>query len=226
MTWNENLYRYWKAHGGDLFALLEQTWDGTLMLEGSKGLLLIRTEAVGPSRYELDYYITVTAQVTLERPYALHIRPASLMWTGVHQVLGGVMDLGKSTTLYQDPRAPKSLKKRHITTSEPPFTKWVLQSAPLVELLAQRKDWAVRIGASAADERLHAVTAYAKTDAFFLAPEVFSMDSSGEGPADDPELSERQTPSFDETLTQLIRLAEEAAAAVTAWPMPILPPGE
>ncbi len=226
MTWNENLYRYWKAHGGTLFALLEQTWDGTLVLEGGKGPLLIRTEAVGPSRYELDYYITVTAQVTLERPYALHIRPASLMWAGVHQVLDGVMDLGRSTILYQDPRAPKALKKRRITTSEPPFTKWVLQSAPFVELLAQQKDWAVRIGASAAEERLHAVTAYAKSDSFSLMPEVFSMDSPEAVQAEDPELAGLRMPSFDETLTQLIRLAEEAAAAVTAWPMPILPPGE
>ena len=226
MTWNEYLYLFWKKHGGNLFAIYDKEWDGTLLLEEEKGTVLIRTEETGTSRSGTSFYhIIVSTQVKLERPYCLQITPANLMWNGINQVLGGLQQgakrLGLHSQFYHDYQTPMSLGNRHITTSDPTFTKWVLQSEQFCSMLKEKAKWGVRVGPTGKGERVHTVSVYESEDNYGL--DYFEpLLENGETQEAMMRYYERK--GFDATLNQLIDFVKEASASVTAWPMPMISP--
>ena len=228
MTWNEYLYLVWKKHGGTLFATEEQEWNGTLLLEKEKGTILIHTEETGTSRSGISFHhIVVSTQIRLERPYRLQITPANLMWNGLNQVLGGLQQgakrLGLPSQFYYDYQTPKNLENRRITTSDPTFTKWVLQSEQFCSMLKGKEKWGVRVGAIGKGDRMHTVSVYDSEENYGL-DDFEPLLKHGE--TLEAVMSYYEQKGFDVALNQLIAFVKEASASVTAWPMPTISPNQ
>lgn len=224
MTWNEYLYLFWKKYGGTLFAIQDKEWDGTLLLTWEKGTILVRTERTEANRSgDSTYRIVASVQVVLERPYCLHVTPANLMWNGINQVLGnlqqGAKRLGLNAQFYHDYKTPSDLGNRHITTSEPPFTKWVLQSKEFCSMLKEKSKWGVQVGPIGKDERIHTVSVYTSEENYGL--DYFEPLLGNDG-NQEAMLGYYERSGFDATLNQLIDLVKEASASVMAWPMPVI----
>ena len=145
MSWNECLYWYAQDRDGTYFGLKKEENEGALLLEDPKGPILICVQVTYSGQYGTHRDVTVRTRAELERPYALSIKKQSSLRGGVNRVLGGLergaQALGRKTELTPDYGAPELADDRGIKTNEPEFTRWVLQSRELKELLAAWPDF-------------------------------------------------------------------------------------
>ena len=165
--------------------------------------------------------VSAGMRVTLERPYTLRITPKSAVREGLNTVLGGLDRgaklLGKKTGLSPGYGAEEALDGRGVKTNEPEFTRWVLQSRELREVLSARPEVWIQVGPMGPESREHLVEVR-------MGQECLSVREALE---EDGQLvdwavrQERQRRKQIEALDALAGLAELARGAVTAWPMPM-----
>ena len=138
MSWNDYLFWYAQDRGGTYFGRHSESYEGALLLEDSKGPILICTKVTYSGRYGTYRDVSAAARVELERPYTLHIKKQSALRGGVNTVLNGLergaQVLGRKADLTPDYGVPEIAEDRGIHTNEPEFTRWVLQSRELCAL--------------------------------------------------------------------------------------------
>ena len=142
MRWNEYLYWYAQDRGGVFFGTEKGGKEGLLFLEDPEGPMVIHTQVTSSGRYGESRSAVAAVRVKLERPYTLRVGPQSSLREGINNVLGGLdrgaRMIGRKTGLHQDYGVPEITNDRRVKTSEPEFTRWVLQSRGLRELLEAR----------------------------------------------------------------------------------------
>ena len=90
MSWNDYLFWYAQDRGGTYFGRHSESYEGALLLEDSKGPILICTKVTYSGRYGTYRDVSAAARVELERPYTLHIKKQSALRGGVNTVLNGL----------------------------------------------------------------------------------------------------------------------------------------
>ena len=223
MSWNECLYWYAQDRDGTYFGLKKEENEGALLLEDPKGPILICVQVTYSGQYGTHRDVTVRTRAELERPYALSIKKQSSLRGGVNRVLGGLergaQALGRKTELTPDYGAPELADDRGIKTNEPEFTRWVLQSRELRELLEAQPDFWVQVSPVGPEERIHLVEAQVSMEQeVSMRDEVFGLFDEMDQEA---RRKEYEDCGFPRQLDALVELARAARDAVTAWPMPI-----
>ena len=223
MSWNECLYWYAQDRDGTYFGLKKEENEGALLLEDPKGPILICVQVTYSGQYGTHRDVTVRTRAELERPYALSIKKQSSLRGGVNRVLGGLergaQALGRKTELTPDYGAPELANDRGIKTSEPEFTRWVLQSRELKELLTAWPDFRLQVGPTGPVGGAHLVEARVTLEQDEMADTLldqFGTEQDGR--------ANYQASGFQEQLDALVELAKAARDAVTAWPMPMKMP--
>ena len=223
MSWNECLYWYAQDRDGTYFGLKKEENEGALLLEDPKGPILICVQVTYSGQYGTHRDVTVRTRAELERPYALSIKKQSSLRGGVNRVLGGLergaQALGRKTELTPDYGAPELADDRGIKTNEPEFTRWVLQSRELKELLAAWPDFRLQVGPTGPVGGAHLVEARVTLEQDEMADTLldqFGTEQDGR--------ANYQASGFQEQLDALVELAKAARDAVTAWPMPMKTP--
>lgn len=223
MSWNECLYWYAQDRDGTYFGLKKEENEGALLLEDPKGPILICVQVTYSGQYGTHRDVTVRTRAELERPYALSIKKQSSLRGGVNRVLGGLergaQALGRKTELTPDYGAPELADDRGIKTNEPEFTRWVLQSRELKELLAAWPDFRLQVGPTGPVGGAHLVEARVTLEQDEMADTLldqFGTEQDGR--------TNYQASGFQEQLDALVELAKAARDAVTAWPMPMKTP--
>ena len=233
MSWNTCLFCYAQERGGTFFGLQQETnfglqqepYEGSLLLEDPKGQILISTKVTYSGRYGTNRDISVAVRAALERPYTLRVKKQSALQEGVNTVLDGLdlgaRILGKKTDLSPDYGAPELTDDRGIKTNEPEFTRWVLQSRELRELLEAQPDFWVQVSPVGPEERIHLVEAQVSMEQeVSMRDEVFGLFEEMDQEA---RRKEYEDCGFPRQLDALVELAKAARDAVTAWPMPMKP---
>ena len=223
MSWNDYLFWYAQDRGGTYFGRHSESYEGALLLEDSKGPILICTKVTYSGRYGTYRDVSAAARVELERPYTLHIKKQSALRGGVNTVLNGLergaQVLGRKADLTPDYGAPELADGRGIKTSEPEFTRWVLQSRELKELLTAWPDFRLQVGPTGPVGGAHLVEARVTLEQDEMADTLldqFGTEQDGR--------ANYQASGFQEQLDALVELAKAARDAVTAWPMPMKMP--
>ena len=223
MSWNECLYWYAQDRDGTYFGLKKEENEGALLLEDPKGPILICVQVTYSGQYGTHRDVTVRTRAELERPYALSIKKQSSLRGGVNRVLGGLergaQALGRKTELTPDYGAPELADDRGIKTNEPEFTRWVLQSRELKELLTAWPDFRLQVGPTGPVGGAHLVEARVTLEQDEMADTLldqFGTEQDGR--------TNYQASDFQEQLDALVELAKAARDAVTAWPMPMKTP--
>ena len=223
MRWNECLYWYAQDRDGTYFGLKKEENEGALLLEDPKGPILICVQVTYSGQYGTHRDVTVRTRAELERPYALSIKKQSSLRGGVNRVLGGLergaQALGRKTELTPDYGAPELADDRGIKTNEPEFTRWVLQSRELKELLTAWPDFRLQVGPTGPVGGAHLVEARVTLEQDEMADTLldqFGTEQDGR--------ANYQASGFQEQLDALVELAKAARDAVTAWPMPMKTP--
>ena len=221
MSWNECLFWYARERGGTFFGLdRKEEEEGVLILEDPKGSILISTKVTGSNRYTVSRDVTAALQVELERPYTLRVKAQSILREGFNNVLEGLdrgaRMMGKKTGLYQDYGAPEIVDDRGVKTSERDFTRWVLQSRELRELLKEQPDLWFQVGPVGPQGQTHLVEARVSLERMAIVGREWGDSGSLEELKASYEAS-----GFSRQLDTLVALAKTARDAVTAWPMPM-----
>ena len=231
MSWNTCLFCYAQERGGTFFGLQQETnfglqqepYEGSLLLEDPKGQILISTKVTYSGRYGTNRDISVAVRAALERPYTLRVKKQSALQEGVNTVLDGLdlgaRILGKKTDLSPDYGAPELADDRGIKTNEPEFTRWVLQSRELKELLAAWPDFRLQVGPMGPVGTAHLVEARVTLEQDEMADALFDQFGT-----ERYERANYQASGFQEQMDALVELAKAARDAVTAWPMPMKTP--
>ena len=226
MSWNEYLYWYAQDRGGVFFGTEKGGKEGLLFLEDPEGPMVIHTQVTSSGRYGESRSAVAAVRVKLERPYTLRVGPQSSLRGGVSRVLGGLergaQALGRKTELTPDYGAPELADDRGIKTNEPEFTRWVLQSRELRELLEAQPDFWVQVSPVGPEERIHLVEAQVSMEQeVSMRDEVFGLFDEMDQEA---RRKEYEDCGFPRQLDALVELAKAARDAVTAWPMPMRTP--
>ena len=224
MSWNECLYWYAQERGCSYYGLwpsgfFDPDSDGALLLEDPKGPILIYTKVTSSGRYGTYRDVAAAARVELERPYTLRVKKQSSLREGVNTVLDGLdrgaRIFGKKTDLSPDYGAPELADDRGIKTSEPEFTRWVLQSRELRAVLDANPNFWFQVGPTGPEGPDHLVEARVSLDSY--------MDILDEPIGLEQQKAYYRNSSFPKQLDALVELARAARDAVTAWPMPMKP---
>lgn len=227
MSWNECLYWYAQDRDGTYFGLKKEENEGALLLEDPKGPILICVQVTYSGQYGTHRDVTVRTRAELERPYALSIKKQSSLRGGVNRVLGGLergaQALGRKTELTPDYGAPELADDRGIKTNEPEFTRWVLQSRELKELLAAWPDFRLQVGPMGPVGTAHLVEARVPLD-WHIDIQEEPLDRYGRPLEWERQKAYYRNSSFPKQLDALVELAKAARDAVTAWPMPMKTP--
>ena len=223
MSWNEYLYWYAQDRGGVFFGTEKGGKEGLLFLEEPEGPMVIHTQVVSSGRYGESRSAVAAVRVKLERPYTLRVGPQSSLREGINNVLGGLdrgaRMIGRKTRLHQDYGVPEITNDRRVKTSEPEFTRWVLQSRELKELLTAWPDFRLQVGPTGPVGGAHLVEARVTLEQDEMADTLldqFGTEQDGR--------ANYQASGFQEQLDALVELARAARDAVTAWPMPMKMP--
>lgn len=223
MSWNEYLYWYAQDRGGVFFGTEKGGKEGLLFLEEPEGPMVIHTQVTSSGRYGESRSAVAAVRVKLERPYTLRVGPQSSLREGINNVLGGLdrgaRMIGRKTRLHQDYGVPEITNDRRVKTSEPEFTRWVLQSRELRELLEAQPDFWVQVSPVGPEERIHLVEAQVSMEQeVSMRDEMFGLFDEMDQEA---RRKEYEDCGFPRQLDALVELARAARDAVTAWPMPI-----
>ena len=235
MSWNECLYWYAQERGGTYYGqwpsgTFDRGDNGTLLLEDPKGPMVVYLKVTASGRYGLDQDVSVGTRVRLERPYTLRIKRQSALRGGVNTVLDGLergaQMLGRKADLTPDYGAPEIADDRGIKTNEPEFTRWVLQSRELSELLDAWSDYKVWISPTGPGSQEHLVEARAAlgTGNVGIDANLDPMDQYGRALELEAQRAFYRSSPFFRQLDALVDLAKAARDAVTAWPMPLQQP--
>ena len=228
MSWNECLYWYARERGGTYFGMwpsgvFDPDSDGALLLEDPKGPVLVCAQVTYSGQYGTHRDAIVRTRAELERPYTLRVKKQSSLREGVNTVLDGLgrgaRIFGKKTDLSPDYGAPELADGRGIKTSEPEFTRWVLQSRELKELLTAWPDFRLQVGPTGPVGGAHLVEARVTLEQDEMADTLldqFGTEQDGR--------ANYQASGFQEQLDALVELAKAARDAVTTWPMPMKMP--
>lgn len=221
MSWNACLFWYAQERGGIFFGLEHRDdEEGALILKDPKGPILISTKVTGNSQYVVTRDVTAGVQVELERPYTLRVKAQSSLREGFNNVLEGLdrgaRMIGKKTGLYQDYGAPEITDDRSVKTSQREFTRWVLQSRQLRELLKEQPCCWFQVGPTGPQARIHLVEARISLERMAVMGPEWDEDGSLEA-----HRARYQESGFSRKLDALVTLARAARDAVTAWPMPM-----
>ena len=223
MSWNECLYWYAQDRDGTYFGLKKEENEGALLLEDPKGPILICAQVTYSGQYGTHRDGIVRTRAELERPYTLRVKKQSSLREGVNTVLDGLgrgaRIFGKKTDLSPDYGAPELADGRGIKTSEPEFTRWVLQSRELKELLAAWPDFRLQVGPMGPVGTAHLVEARVTLEQDEMADALFDQFGT-----ERYERANYQASGFQEQMDALVELAKAARDAVTAWPMPMKTP--
>lgn len=217
MSWNECLYGYHKAHGGQFLAGEDD--DGLLVLTWKDRPLAVDLSNVNAGRGGSYSYVQARIPVTLAKPYRLTIGAEKKLSGGVNTLLKAVPGLPD-----HDFGFPEVTKKRLIRSDNAPFTKLVLGSLDLRNaLLACPKERAaVRPGPGEAGLHLITVTTDVHTDSpssdWYLGSRGDFMDiyASDEEKAQE---AARVEGEFFPRMDRFLDLARALYDAVTQWPM-------
>ena len=225
MSWNEYLYWYAQDRGGVFFGTEKGGKEGLLFLEDPEGPMVIHTQVTSSGRYGESRSAVAAVRVKLERPYTLRVGPQSSLREGINNVLGGLdrgaRMIGRKTGLHQDYGVPEITNDRRVKTSEPEFTRWVLQSRELRELLEAQPDFWVQVSPVGPEERIHLVEAQVSMEQeVSMRDEVFGLFDEMDQEA---RRKEYEDCGFPRQLDALVELARAVRDAVTAWPMPMKP---
>lgn len=226
MSWNEYLYWYAQDRGGVFFGTEKGGKEGLLFLEDPEGPMVIHTQVTSSGRYGESRSAVAAVRVKLERPYTLRVGPQSSLREGINNVLGGLdrgaRMIGRKTGLHQDYGVPEITNDRRVKTSEPEFTRWVLQSRELRALLEAWPDYQLRVdpmGPQGPDHLVEARVALERGLNLFD-----DLDRYGRSLDLEAEKTAYRASRFSEQLNALVGLAKAARDGVTAWPMPMQQP--
>ena len=222
MSWNECLYRYHLAHGGQFLAGEDD--DGLLILPWKDRPLAADLSAASAGRGGTFRYVRARAPVTLAKPYRLTIGAEKALAGGMNALLRAVPGLTELSLLPADVGYPEVTKKRLIRTDNVPFTKLVLGSLDLRNaLLACPKDKMAVCPGPEGGPHLITVT----TDSTIYAGDGggWYLGAGGSyteiyGSEEDKDREARRVEEeFFPRMDRFLALARAAYSAVTQWPM-------
>ena len=220
MSWNESLYQYHKARGGQFLA--GEADDGLLILTWKDRPLAVDLSMVTGGRSGTFSYVRARVPVTLAKPYELTIGAEKALSGGVNTVLKSVSGIAGYST---DFGCPEVTRKRLIRTENIPFTKLVLGSLELRNaLLACPEDKVeVRPGPGGGPHLITVTTAAAVNGlsgdggGWYLGSRdyISVFDTEEERAREERQVEEEFFPRMD----RFLALARAAYNAVTQWPM-------
>lgn len=222
MSWNDCLYRYYRAHVGQYLggqendALLILTWRG-------RPLAVDLYKESG--RYGPFYHVQARIAVELAKPYELTIGARKTLSGGLNTILKVAPAVANYAA---DLGYPEITQKRLIRTNYKPFTRQVLGSPEFRNALLCCPEDRVEIRPGPGEDGAHLITV--TTDA------GIGSSASGGGwelgqSADDAyirlygseenqaRLTQRIEESFFPRMDRFLDLARTAYNAVTQWPM-------
>lgn len=231
MSWNDNLYLYAQARGGEYFGgsgdwmddwLDDWTgWDGMLLREHKGAPMVVCCRVIPGGRGADGHRAQVLLRCELERDYRLKIGPQNLVRQGLNLVLDtldrGAERLNREVDIYRDYDFPEVTRGRGIKTDDPDFTQLVLRDPELRRLLLEQPEGGVTVGKSApegAPGPMHLVTAWADLKDWDLGSREDWMCSPQE------QRQRLEEGNFVQKLDALISLAKAAHGAVMTWRMP------
>ena len=227
MSWNEYLYWYAQDRGGVFFGTEKGGKEGLLFLEDPEGPMVIHTQVTSSGRYGESRSAVAAVRVKLERPYTLRVGPQSSLREGINNVLGGLdrgaRMIGRKTGLHRDYGAPEITNDRRVKTSEPEFTRWVLQSRELRAALDANPSFWFQVGPTGPEGLDHLVEARVPLD-WHIDIQEEPLDRYGRPLKWERQKAYYRNSSFPKQLDALVELAKAARDAVTAWPMPMKTP--
>ena len=225
MSWNECLYRYHRARGGQFLAGRED--DGLLILTW-KSLPLTVDLHLEAGRYGTIPYPRARLPVALNKSYKLTVGAEGKLSAGVNTVLKAVPGLSGLSILPSDFGFPEVTRKRLIRSDNIPFTKLVLGSLELRNaLLACPKDKLEVLPGP--EDNLHTVlvtsTASLTSTAQDSLEQGWYLGTSGSytelyGTEEEKlQLARRVEEDFFPRMDRFLDLARAAYNAVTQWPV-------
>ena len=225
MSWNECLYRYHLAHGGQFLAGEDD--DGLLILPWKDRPLAVDLSAASAGRGGTFRYVRARAPVTLAKPYRLTIGAEKALSGGMNTLLRAVPGLTELSLLPADVGYPEVTKKRLIRTDNVPFTKLVLGSLDFRNALLACPEDKVEIRPGPGGEGLHLVAVTTAS-----AGGGGGGDGGGGGvgsrraalvaqgpPGGLAQIARRAEEEFFPRMDRFLELARAACAAVTQWAM-------
>ena len=222
MSWNESLYQYHKARGGQFLA--GEADDGLLILTWKDRPLAVDLSMVTGGRSGTFSYVRARVPVALARPYELTIGAEKALSGGVNTVLKSVSGIAGYST---DFGCPEVTKKRLIRTENIPFTKLVLGSLELRNALLACPEDKVEVRSGPGDEGLHliTVTTAAAVNSLSNNSGDWYLGSGSEyteiygSEEDKAKESRRVEEEFFPRMDRFLALTRAVYSAVTQWPM-------
>ena len=225
MSWNECLYHYHLAHGGQFLAGEDD--DGLLILTWKDRPLAVDLSAASAGRGGTFRYVRARAPVTLAKPYRLTIGAEKALSGGMNTLLRAVPGLTELSLLPADVGYPEVTKKRLIRTDNVPFTKLVLGSLDFRNALLACPEDKVEIRPGPGGEGLHLVAVTTATAVGGLAGDgggwcldtVSDYEVSLRTEEELAQIARRAEEEFFPRMDRFLELARAACAAVTQWAM-------
>ena len=222
MSWNESLYQYHKARGGQFLA--GGADDGLLILTWKDRPLAVDLSMVTGGRSGTFSYVRARVPVTLAKPYELTIGAEKALSGGVNTVLKAVPGVAGYSV---DFGCPEVTKKRLIRTENVPFTKLVLGSLELRNALLACPEDKVEVRSGPGDEGLHliTVTTAAAVNSLSNNSGDWYLGSGSEyteiygSEEDKAKESRRVEEEFFPRMDRFLALTRAVYSAVTQWPM-------
>ena len=222
MSWNESLYQYHKARGGQFLA--GEADDGLLILTWKDRPLAVDLSMVTGGRSGTFSYVRARVPVTLAKPYELTIGAEKALSGGVNTVLKAVPGVAGYSV---DFGCPEVTKKRLIRTENVPFTKLVLGSLELRNALLACPEDKVEVRSGPGDEGLHliTVTTAAAVNSLSNNSGDWYLGSGSEyteiygSEEDKAKESRRVEEEFFPRMDRFLALTRAVYSAVTQWPM-------
>ena len=221
MPWNDCLYAYHKARGGQLLAgeedsaLLILTWKDQPLVAGLSN--------VSAGRGGTACYVQARIPVTLPKPYRLTIGAEKTLSGGVNTVLKAVPGLPDSSLLPGDFGFPEVTKKRLIRSDRHDFTKLVLGSLELRNALLACPAEKLEVCPGPGEEGLHLITVvtasalsrYSDGGGDWYLGDTYTFHTQEER----DQLARQLEETFFPRMDRFLDLARTAYNAVTQWPM-------
>lgn len=216
MSWNECLYRYHKAHGGQFLA--GECDDAMLIFTWKDRPLLVGIHAANGGRYGPYLYIQARVPVTLGKPYELTVGAEKALSGGVNAVLKATSGIAGFSADYG---CPEVTQKRLIRAENRAFTKLVLGSLDFRNALLACPGEKVEVRPGPGDEGLHLLTvttdATLNSGSWCLGCSSRYIDTYSE--EEKLELSQKAETEFFPRMDRFLDLTKAAYNAVTQWPM-------
>lgn len=224
MAWNQCLYQYCKARGGQYLGGRED--DGLLVLAWKDRPLAVDLLRINGRSGSLSY-VQARIPLTLAKPYALSIGPEKVLSSGVNSVLRAVPGLAGHAALPADFGFPEVTKKRLIRSDNHSFTKLVLGSLELRNALSACPGEKLELRPGPGEEGLHLITVATASaigggmidsdESWYLGDDYDTFNSSSQ--AETARIARQIEAAFFPRMDRFLDLARAAWNAVTQWPI-------